>query len=51
MIIETITGLIHENIYDRLNNSNNSNDGRDVKHVQEKPRKKWSDKSGYERNK
>ena len=52
MTIETITDLIHEFMYDRLNDSNNSNDGRPVKHVQERPlKRKWSEKSGYERNK
>ena len=52
MTIETITDLIHEYMYDRLNDSNNSNDGRNVKHVQERPQKrKWSEKSSYERNK
>ena len=40
MIKETITDLIHEYMYDRLNDSNNSNDGRDVKHVQERPQKR-----------
>ena len=39
MTIETITDLIHEYMYDRLNDSNNSNDGRNVKHVQERPQK------------
>ena len=52
MKIETITDLIHEYMYDRLNDSKNSNDGRNVKHVQERPQKrKWSEKSSYERNK
>ena len=37
MTIETITALIHEHMYDRLNDSNNSNDGREIKHVQERP--------------
>ena len=50
MTIETITDLIHEYMYDRLNDSNNSNDGRNVEHVQERPqRRKWSEKSSYER--
>ena len=31
MTIETITDLIHEYMYDRINDSNNSNDGRNVK--------------------
>ena len=52
MTIETITDLIHEYMYDRLNNSNNSNDELDVKHVQKRPQKrKWPEKSSYERNK
>ena len=52
MTIETITDLLHEYMYDRLNDSNNSNDGRNVKHVQERPQKrKWSKKCSYERNK
>ena len=52
MTIETITHLIHEYMYDRLNDSNTSNDRRNVKHVQESPQKrKWSTKSSYERNK
>ena len=39
-------------MYDWLNDSNNSNDGRNVKPVQERPQKrKWSEKSSYERNK
>ena len=40
MTIETITDLIPEFMYDRLNDSNNSNDGRNVKHVQGRPQKK-----------
>ena len=45
MTIETITDLIHELMYDRLNDSNNSNDGRDIKHVQERPQKrKWTER-------
>ena len=52
MTIETITDLIHEYMYDRLNDSNNSNDGRDIKHVQERPQKrKWTERPVYERNK
>ena len=39
MTKETKTDLIHEYMYDQLNDSNNSNDGRDVKHVQERPQK------------
>ena len=30
MTIETITALIHEHMYDRLNDSNNSNDGKEL---------------------
>ena len=52
MTIETITDLIHEYMYDRLNDSNNSNDGRNIKHVQERPEKrKWSEKTSYDKNK
>ena len=40
MTIETITDLIHEYMYDRLNDSNNSNDGRNIKHVPRKAEKK-----------
>ena len=48
----TITDLIHEHMYDRLNDSNNSNDGRDIKHVQERPQKrKWHEKTSYDKNK
>ena len=39
MTIETKTALIHEHMYDRLNESNNSNDGKEIKHVQERPNK------------
>ena len=46
MTMETITDLIHEYMFDRLNDSNNSNDGRDIKHVQERPQKrKWYEKN------
>ena len=46
MTIETITALIHEHMYDRLNDSNNSNDGKEIKQVQERPyKRKWMDKS------
>ena len=37
MTIETITDLIHEYMFDRLNDSNKTNGGRNVKHVQERP--------------
>ena len=50
MTIEAITDLIHENMYDRLNESKNSNDGRGIQHIQERQyKRKWSDKSEYER--
>ena len=46
MTIETITALIHEHMYDRLNDSNISNDGREIKHVQERPyQQKWPEKT------
>ena len=49
MTIETITDLIQEYMYDRLNDSNNLNDG---KHLQGRPQKrKRSKKFGYDRNK
>ena len=52
MTIETITTLIHEHIYDRLNESNNSNDGKEIKHVQERPyKRKWTDKTDQEESK
>ena len=45
MTIETITDLIHEYMYDRLNESNNSNDGKEIQHIQERQyKRKWSDK-------
>ena len=46
MTIETITDLIHEYMYDRLNDSNNSNDGRNIKHVQERSKKKENGQRG-----
>ena len=50
MTIETITDLIHEYVYDRLNEANNSNDGKEIQHIQERQyKRKWSDKSSYER--
>ena len=50
MIIETITTLIHEHMYDRLNESNNSNDGKEIKHVQERPyKRKWTDKTDQDK--
>ena len=49
MTIETTTDLLHEHMYDRLNDSNNSNDGRNKKHVQEKSR--WPEKTSYDKNK
>ena len=42
MQIETITDQIHEYMYDRLNESNNSDDGKNVKHINEKNRKRKS---------
>ena len=46
MTIETITDLIHEYMYDRLNESNNSNDSREIQQIQERQyKRKWSDKS------
>ena len=42
MTIET-TQLLHEHIYDRLNDSNISNDRKEIKHVQERPYKKKMD--------
>ena len=38
-------------MYDRLNYSNKSNNGRDIKHVQERPQKKWHEKTSYDKNK
>ena len=50
MTIETITDLIHEYLYDRLNESNNANDGKEIQHIQEQPyKRKFSDKSSYKR--
>ena len=52
MTIETFTDLIHEYMYDRLNDSENSNDGRNEKLIQERSQiRKWSETSGFERNK
>ena len=52
MKIETKTALIHNYMYDRLNDTNNSNDGRETKHVQERPyKRKWTDKSDADRTK
>ena len=52
MTIETITALIHEHKYDRLNESNNSNDGKEIKHVQERPyKRKWTDKTDQDNSK
>ena len=52
MTIETITALIHEHMYDRLNDSNNSNDGKEIEHVQERQHKrKWTVKSNADRTK
>ena len=39
-------------MYDRLYESNNSNDDREIQHIQEQQHKrKWSDKSSYEKPK
>ena len=46
MTIETNTDMIHEYMYDRLNESNNSNDRKEIQHIQDR---QWSDKSSYER--
>ena len=52
MTIETITALIHEHMYDRLNDSNNSNDGKEIKHVQERPyKRKWTEKTDADKMK
>ena len=52
MTIETITDIIHEYMYDRLNESNNSNDRRDMKHVQGRPQKrKWPEKPSHNKHK
>ena len=52
MTIETITTLIHEHKYDRLNESNHSNDGKENKHVQERPyKRKWTDKTDQDKSK
>ena len=50
MIIETITDLIHEYMYDMLNKSNKSNCGRGIQHIQKRHyKRKWSDNFMYER--
>ena len=49
MTIKTITDLIHEYLYDRLNELNNSNDGRETTRTRTTVQKKWSDKSGTDR--
>ena len=52
MTIETIRALIHEHMYDRLNDSNNSNDGKEIKHVQERPyKRKWTEKTDADKMK
>ena len=44
MTIETTTALIHEHMYDRLNDSNNSIDGKEIKHELEQPHKRnWTE--------
>ena len=42
MTIETITDIIHEYMYSRLNDSNNSNDGRNKKNTYRKRHRKES---------
>ena len=50
--IETITALIHKQMYDRLNESNNSNDGKEIKHLQERPyNRKWTEKTEQDKSK
>ena len=50
MTIETITTLIHEHMYDRLNDSNNSIDGKTIEHVHERPyKRKWTEKTDQEK--
>ena len=52
MTIEAITTLIHEHIYDRINDSINSNDGKEIKHVQERPyKRKWTGRPDQDRTK
>ena len=52
MTIETITALIHEHMYDRLNESNNSTDGKEIEHVQERPyKRKWTDRTDQDKSK
>ena len=52
MTIETVTTLIHEHTYDRINESNNSNDGKENKHVQDRPYKReWTDKTDQDKSK
>ena len=50
MTIDSITALIHEHMYDQLNESNNSNDGKETKHVQERPcKRKRTDKADQDK--
>ena len=42
MTFETKTFLIHEHMYDRLNDSITSNDRKGINHVQELPYKKMA---------
>ena len=52
LAVETITVLIHEHMYDRINDSNHSNDRREIKHLQKRPyKRKWMDKPDAERTK
>ena len=49
MTIGTITALVHEHMYDCLNDSNNS---KEIKNVQERQyKRKWTDKSDTDRTK
>ena len=52
MTIEAITTLIHEHMYDRLNDSNNSNDGKEIRYVQERQyNRKWTERPDQDRTK
>ena len=50
MTIETITALIHEHMYDRLNDSNKSNDGREIKRTRTATQKKMDRKNRCRQN-
>ena len=53
MAIETITALVHEHMYDQLNESKNSNnDGKEIKHVRDRPhQRKLTDKTDQDKSK